>query len=320
LGAAEKTTEALMSELKTEKGSQLHPEYTAEAQVLTDTDIQQRVQTQRASAAAGVATVEYAKKITDDTSGLAVTAGGIDKFGEQRAKAAATQTMIDEFNKNVKSEQTTMSKTVSDQYDASGNLLPDAPGPDGQPTLRQIALDPTQSEERRAAAAGMYMKTAPMKDLHSFVDAVGSLPGSNEEEKSVRSSMLMQISEDMSRVPFAYGDTAKTAIRRGDYTTAQYGTHEQQLITRVQRKMSGTEWQSMDPDDRAAIRKLVSTDEGRTALGSVGMSNLQGAFEDINNTPEVRAKTKTDARQEANRVAASLGLNLPFPDTETPPV
>lgn len=50
------------------------------------------------------------------------------------------------------------------------------------------------------------------------------------------------------------------------------------------------------------------------------MSNLQGAFEDINNTPEVRAKTKTDARQEANRVAASLGLNLPFPDTETPPV
>jgi len=318
LEAAKAEESAFIQELRTEAGADEHliaqqsPEVQATVQELRAADTQKRVQTQRSASASNIANVEYADQVADASTGLAAIAGGVDEYGAQRAVSAATQVRIDQFNKNVGSEQTTMSMTH-----------PTDQGPNGEPSLREIALDPTQSAERRAAAAGMFMKSAPMSELHTFIDEIGSIPdteagGAAGHGAEVRRDMLMQVKSDMNRVPFALGDRARSAIGRGEYTTAQYGTHDEQLVTRVQRKMSGDEWRSMDPDDRAAISRLASTEAGRNQLGDVGLANLQEAFNDINNTPAIRAQTKVDARQEANRVAASFGFNLPFPETETP--
>lgn len=310
---------ALAQEYKTEEGVQkygLTGDDLRIAQELRDADIQKRVQGARQHNAEGVGTIEYVTAVKDDASGLADIAGGIDKYGAQRAKSSAFETMVGNWSKNVDSEKTTMSR------------LNDA-------ELYDIVTDKNQSSERRAAATGMIAKGSGMKMIHKLFDTITQpVPDDDPDEREIIRDLQQQFKGDVgARMPFAVGATDAARLGRGElgqkvqsYTAegipetnpdgtqkmVRRATLDEMFASRAQEKLSGAQWASLDPDDRARYISLASTEAGRELLESKGQASLLRAFNDARDNPTVNIKD--EAKIDANIIATAFGEDLPFPD------
>lgn len=214
---------------------------------LSAADIKTRAQNQRSANAQNIASGEYAKQVADTTTGLATVAGGIDKHGEARAVAAATQVEVEQFGKNVSMEQSTMSEM------SVGNRDPDK-------DLIKIVEDPTQSAERRAAAAGMIMKNGAMKDIHKLLEVSQTLGDDDDEAaKGIRQIMM----SDKNRTPFGLSSGQEAALKRGERIKNDSGTpitsYGEMLVPRAEKKISDQKWAGLDPDDQAALATVATS-------------------------------------------------------------
>lgn len=150
---------------------------------------------------------------------LVTEAAGIGgQNAESRIRAGALSTIIEESNKAIAAERTTMSKTaVGDTTDISGARVPG---------LDSIMRDTAQSAERRAAAASQIMKTGGDSDIHKTLDYLSSISGSGEAASTIQQQVAADIG---GRKPLALGAADMANMGRGQYK----GEFKQKILGRI---------------------------------------------------------------------------------------
>ncbi len=222
---------------------------------------------------------EYAQTLTDNVlqvqtpSGAMVNiqtaAGGIDRFGESRVRAAAEAVSRDVSVKAIAAERGTMSQIPVE------NPIP-VSDPRHDPTmvtLTSILQDPSTSPERKAAAAGRIVAEGGDSQIHAVFDYVSTQVADPE----VRTLIQQQMSSDIgSRWPVSISATDKTAMAQGRYegvfedkvksriegghisasTLASASTDElDRILTAVQAGVASTDPADINFKDQAALLK-----------------------------------------------------------------
>lgn len=285
---------------------------------LSAADIDTKAQRQRQASAQGVANAEYAKQVAASENvagGLAEVAGGIDDYGARRAVSAATQVAIEQFNKNVATEKSTMTSMDQDEWMA-------------------IVQNPNESDERRAAAAGKIMQGGSMKSIHDLYNYTMTMDAS---QSGSRENIQMQMGGDIGREPFGMGDTDASALRRGGLTpdtlfagmdpvrqtaikdkitnptdtSAPITHYDVMLGKRAEKKMGPQALVKMDPDDRRRYAELIenaaSGGDAELVIDTAGRQNIIDAIRAVASNETTKGIPKTDAKNDYNRILRALG-------------
>lgn len=290
LDASKTAEQARIEEMKTKKGAEglTDPDSIAAAERLHAANTVKRAQERRSAAAGTVATEEYAGEVRNGgtitnpdgtTEEVAKVAAGIlGARGESQAKAAATETMFDAFNKTVAAEKTLVSRNepseilgvyINDPADPDYGkyIIPDANDPDNI-AKRTVALnDPNildEPAERIAALAGAIaggghhasrmklwrrmsairkgaekeLKSATLSGDQARIDAA-------KEKVDKAKNIEQQVISDGSQVPFGVGSQARGKAKSGNYTDDPYDGHYDRIMSDLEPKTMA----SMDPDD-----------------------------------------------------------------------
>lgn len=290
LDVSKTAEQARIEEMKTKKDIEnlTNPDSIAAAERLHNASIVKRAQERRSAAAGTVATEEYASEVRDGgtitnpdgtTEKVATVAAGIlGARGESQAKAAATETMFDAFNKTVAAEKTLVSRNEPseilgvyindpDDPDYGKYVIPDANDPDNV-AKRTVALnDPNildEPAERIAALAGAIaggghhasrmklwrrmsairkgaekeLKSATLSGDQARIDAA-------KEKVDKAKNIEQQVISDGSQVPFGVGSQARGKAKSGNYTDDPYDGHYDRIMSDLEPKTMA----SMDPDD-----------------------------------------------------------------------
>lgn len=282
--------QARIEEMKTKKGAEnlTDPDSIAAAERLRNANLVKRAQERRSAAAGTVATEEYADAVRNDqtitnpdgsTDEVAKVAAGIlGPRGESQAKAAATETMFDAFNKTVAAEKTLVSRNMPSEIlgtyindpadpDYGKYVIPDANDPDDI-TKRTVALnDPNildEPAERIAALAGAVaggghhasrmklwrrMSAIRAQANKGLADAQASgdpaAIAAAKEKVDKAKNIEQQVIADGAQVPFGIGSQARGEAKSGNYTDDPYDGHYVRLMSDLEPKTMS----SMDPDD-----------------------------------------------------------------------
>ncbi len=323
---------ARAQELRTNRDIEnLTGEDLAIATEMRNADIVKRAQDRRKANALGQTDAEYASEVASDTGyipgtteRIATIAGGIDNYGEARAIASATQVEVDQFNKNVATEKSTMTG------------MPDRSDDPNRETWMSIVQDDSQSDERRAAAAGKIMQGGAMGTIQALYNYAISDP--NLSERS-RKNIEMQMGGDIGRVPFGMGAGARAAMASGamDADTAFAGFNAEQraaiviamqnpdavsqqnigqlthydamLGNRLKEKISAEALVGLDPDDRTRITELFSDiqHDGGLVLPAEARANIIDAIRGAASNENLRKTVPPDAKRSYNTILAALG-------------
>lgn len=178
-----------------------------EERVAQDTTLQsvnnaQLAEASREAEAKHVQRKIYAKALGDKDDSLLKTAAGLGGDNAiTKITAAVTAAEIEEFNKTVSAEKSTMSTT-------------------GTPALMSIMKDTNASAERRAAAVGQIMKNGSDNDIHEALNYLGTQQKDTQGNfiDTAISSIQQQASADLgSRKPLSLGAGDVANLNRGVY-------------------------------------------------------------------------------------------------------
>lgn len=202
-----------------------------------------------------------------------------------KVTANAVALAVKEFNEAVGHEKTTMAKLDADD-------------------LLAIMRDMNASEERRAAAAGMIMKTGGDKHVHEALDYLGTQP-----QSSAISSMQQQMAADMgSRKPTSLSNTAMSDLGKGTYG----GTFDEQVLARLTggklsaEKLASTSTDELDRmigviQNNAASIKASAAANPNDAKAQEAAANLVALENDIN-----AYRTNSLVKQPSNDVGSRM--------------
>jgi hypothetical protein len=290
--AADKTTEALVSELKTEKGAQLHPEYATEAQSLIDGAKQTTISGERAASASRIMSEEHDEMMyttaadgTKIPSAAAVESGGIDDFGAQRAVAAASARGDKRFSEATDQEKSTFSSATA--RDLSSGL--------------EAAIDdPSISVERVAAMAGTV---TGRKDVGAKLDTLRTLAKARRDAKAAGDTAKMQrveyaqkqAYEDLKRsgqIPFGLGETSLAALENGTLETDVMD----ESISRIDRKLSVEKLASLKPEE------ISHYADNASSLADSQLNTLKERIEALRKSDRYKDDVKPEAAREHERI------------------
>ena len=279
LESAKLNEAAAIEEWRSETGAEnLTGEDARIAAELRQAEIRKRTQTQRSGSAKRVTDLEYSKLVRDDSTGLAVEAGGIEgPAGVSQAQAVAFQTIVESFNKGVAAEKTLLSKAKEDELLGAGFLgsddILDQPSEHiaaiagtiagRQHQLSHIKLWNRMGELQRIA-------TAELDAANASGDAA-RIQLAEEKVDKVK-DMQQQVMGDKAKTPFGAGDADQGDAKVGRYSGNIYESTRFRLDTHI----SGAKLAGMDPDDLRLIFEMAR--EGK--LNEQQMLNVAAAYDE----------------------------------------
>jgi hypothetical protein len=183
-----------------------------------------KVASSQIDSAQRVQAATFNEAVTATGSTLAAQMGGVDKYGEQRAKAISTTALHKAYDDAVTAERATLSKTVV----ATANAQP------GEKSLEAIYQDANESVERRAAAASMVIKNGGDGDIIKAFDYLAQKPldptVDPAKQMEAFSTIQQQFAADIGqRKPTSIGAASMSDMARGKYT----GTFEGEVVNRA---------------------------------------------------------------------------------------
>lgn len=249
LEASKADQDALIKEWRTDKGAEgLTGQDAIVANELLKADIKKRVKTQRSGAAGRVSDIEYATKVQDDATGLAVDAGGVaGDTGVSQAKAIAKQTIIDNARKAVAAEETLLSNT-KEQEILSDTML-------GNPDILDMPDEKISAMGSTIAKRGhmeshikLWKRMSELRKQAREAKDNAQTPDEVEaaQEMADKVENLQQIVlSEKSKKPFGVGDEDLGAATTGIYERNIFATSRDRLNSHV----SVESMANADPDD-----------------------------------------------------------------------
>ncbi len=223
------------------------------------------------------------------------TAGRGHEYGATRASASAIAVVSEAQSKAIAAEKATMSTLGVANHPTTG-----APG------LMSILKDTSQSPERRAAAAGMIMKSGSDNEIHSAINELGGLagaaPGASEKDKAVSETIQQQAATDLApRKPTSIGAGDMSALNKGQFN----GTFEKSMDSRMGNgKISAEALANTSADE---LDKMVASINRVKGSGDpAAIKNLQMLKNDIN-TYIANPSTKKPAAEILTRMQGIEG-------------
>ena len=257
---AEANYNAYVDEIKTIEGAKQHNMTNDQSVIqLQKASEGLRVQTQRAGAAKRVADVEYAKQIQDDSTGLAVAAGGIEgATGVSQAKSVAFQTIVDAHNKGVAAEKTPLSRIkpselLNSQYLGSAAIL-------NEPTERISAIaGMIASGSHQESHIKLWERMSELQDIANAELSTAQQSGNQDairiaEDKIGKvKDLQQQVMGDKKKKPFGVGDFDLGEAEVGRYKGDVYESTRSRISTHLSAESLAT----MDPDDIRLIFEMA---------------------------------------------------------------
>ena len=247
----QKEEAALLKEISSREGAskvtgvsddlKLSAQYAARGKNLND---------QRQNAAAQVLQHEQAADLINPLTGQAAYAGGVDQYGESKARAIATSVMHKQFDDAVVAEKSTMT---------SMNIA----------ELQAVAADPSASEERKSAAIGLVGKNGGMGDVLKTIDNLGAEYSAAKQagdtaKMNVVSSMQKQFFADAAqKIPVSVTGPSKGAMSTGVYEGSIANEVE---LSFDQGKFSGASLAGMSSHELAATAKTLTANPSKYRL------------------------------------------------------
>lgn len=228
----------------------------------------------RTGSAQRVLQQEQAANIEKLTTGHAQYAGGVDKFGAQRAIGNATALMQKAFDEAVSSERSTMTSQDADQ-------------------LTAIMIDATQSQERRAAAASQILKVGSDKNIHETLTYLGTTAGTEEIQK--------QVAADIGgRRPASIGSSDVSSLAKGVYS----GTFEEKIAARIGGgKLSAEDLSKASSDELDSIKEFLRVNSAALRADPKTLEAITALETDIN---EFRSNPQLKGRQPAFEIGSRM--------------
>lgn len=172
----------------------------------------------RVGSARSVLQTRMSERYNTDASLVTEAAGIGGQNAESRIRAAAVSTIIEESNKAIAAERTTMSKMAVGYDHQTDKVLPGG--------LFSEMTNISNSAERRAAAASQIMKTGGDGDIHKTLDYLSSISGTGEEASTIQQQVAADIG---GRKPLALGAADMANMGRGQYK----GNFQQKILGRI---------------------------------------------------------------------------------------
>lgn len=251
--------------------------------------LDQFVASQSSASSNRITSQNTATALADSEKLQSAAAGADGRYGAERAKAGANQTLSKLFDDNVTAEKTTMTS-------------------DGVDALITTMQDSSQSSERRAAAAGMLMNRGGDQHVQQALDYVAA----NHSQEGM-SDIQMQMAADIgNRKPVGYGATAMSSLASGKLKTR----YNDSLVDRIQAgKIGSSELMSMGSDELMRLAQVAN--ERPDDISNEHMAKLEKAMADIKDKPELNARM-TEERAELfkaiiNRQPEAANRNLTKP-------
>lgn len=298
-------------------------EQVAQNRELAAMDSSKRVQEARGSNATAQRTSDYYKEM-EDSQEMRQEAGGIRPKGEQHAYAAAYAANVKEFNDNVASEKSTMSK-------ASGA------------ELSSNTMNTGLSVERRAASAGQLTKNGSDEEIQAMVTQLGSARAAQqakladaqtrkddaaaaeaERELDNLSNIQQQFASDLgARKPQLMSATGMSAMEKGQFS----GNYQKEALSRIENgKISGENIKNMGAADRKALTQFAQAEATRLdtdhqakvaqhGAGSVQAQTAKAAADKFRGSmTSLKSSIREFERSEQGKGARSPELDKTFTD------
>lgn len=204
-----------------------------------------------------------------------------------KMKASATAAIVEEFNKGVSAEKATMSRT-----DAS-DLMKIVKNTSG-----------SESEVRRAAAAGQIMKVGKDTDIHNVLDYLGTAQRDASTGKPLDSaitSIQQQVAGDMgARKPTSLGAGDISGLNKGAYT----GDFDSKIEARLSAgKISADALTKTSTDEFDRIIGYVQNNAAKLQSDPQAAAALQALKQDIEN---FRTNPQLQGQQPAFEIASRM--------------
>lgn len=273
--ASESSQDAILKEISSATGSAQHTGVSSAVRLAAQNAANAKnLNDLRTGSAQRVLQQEQAMSIEDLRTGDAQYAGGIDKYGAQRAVGNATTVMHKAFDEAVVNERNTMTSE-----DAS--------------VLETIMKDVNVSEERRSAAASQILKVGSDKNIQDVLTYLGTTTGTTNIQKQVAADIG-------SRKPTSIGNADISNLAKGVYS----GTFEEKIRNRIGAgKLSAEDLAKTSADELNSIITFLQANGPAMRADPNTADAIKALEADIN---EFRSNPQLKGRQPAFEIGSRM--------------